>query len=511
MTLEQFVHGGQWVFLAYFVGINAGYLLQNVIAAWGIRRYLQTAEQYEAENVFSALDLPISLIVPAYNESASIITSVRAMLQLEYPQFELVVVNDGSSDDTLDKLIHAFHMQPFPEAYRARVSSRPVRKIYRSTRVGNLRVVDKENGGSKADATNAGINACRYPLVCVVDADSVLQPDALRRVVRPFLEDARTVAVGGTVRIANGCTVRRGFLEKVGLPSSFLALVQVVEYLRAFLFGRMGWSPINGLLIISGAFGVFHKETLIEVGGFNPEAVGEDMELVLRLHRKLKAKGRPYRICYVPDPVCWTDAPESLRDLKSQRVRWQHGLGQSFVLNRSLLVNPRGGAVTWLAIPFYIVFELLGPIIEVAGFAFMILCAYMGWLAFPEAMIFLGLAICLGVVLSTSAIMLEELSFHMYPKLSQLLALYGMAIIENFGFRQLTAFWRLQGLLRWVFRREHKWETITRSSSLADDQADAGAYPQDLSRLDTVQTADFRVDVTGESEPEEQRRAAASR
>jgi cellulose synthase/poly-beta-1,6-N-acetylglucosamine synthase-like glycosyltransferase len=469
MTVQEFVLAGQWIFLAYFVGINVGYLLQNVIAAHGIRRYLQTSEQYEAENVFSALDIPISLVVPAYNESASIITSVKAMLQLEYPQYELIVVNDGSSDDTLQKLIDAFGLQKFPEAYRARVQCEPVRDVYRSTRISNLRVIDKENGGSKADASNAGINMCRYPLVCVVDADSVMQPDSLRRVVRPFLEDPTTVAVGGTVRIANGCTVRQGFLEKVGLPGNFLALVQVVEYLRAFLFGRMGWSPINGLLIISGAFGLFHKETLVEAGGFNPDAVGEDMELVLRLHRLMKEKRRPYRITFVPDPVCWTDAPENLRDLKSQRVRWQHGLGQALALNKSLITNPRGGAVTWIAIPFYVIFELFGPIVEVTGYIFIIVSGFMGWLAWPEALIFLGLAIGLGVMLSTSAIMLEELSFHMYPRFKQLALLYLIAIVENFGFRQLTAIWRLQGLVRWLSGTEHKWETITRSTSLVDE------------------------------------------
>jgi cellulose synthase/poly-beta-1,6-N-acetylglucosamine synthase-like glycosyltransferase len=468
MTLQEFVLGGQWVFLAYFVGINVGYLLQNVVAAHGIRRYLQTTEHYEAESVFSALDIPISVVVPAYNESASIITSVKAMLQLEYPQFELIVVNDGSTDDTLQKLIDAFGMQKFPEAYRARVESKPVKSIYRSARISNLRVVDKVNGGSKADASNAGINVCRYPLVCIVDADSVLQPDSLRRVVRPYLEDPTTVAVGGTVRIANGCTVRQGFLEKVGLPSNFLALIQVVEYLRAFLFGRMGWSPINGLLIISGAFGLFHKETLVEAGGYNPKAVGEDMELVLRLHRLMKEKGRPYRITFVPDPVCWTDAPESLRDLKSQRVRWQHGLGQALFLNKSLMTNARGGAVSWVAIPFYVVFELFGPIIEVAGYLFILLCGFMGWLAWPQALIFLGLAIGLGVMLSTSAIMLEELSFHMYPKFRQLALLYLIGIVENFGFRQLTALWRFQGLVRWLRGNEHKWETLTRSASLEE-------------------------------------------
>lgn len=471
MTLEQFVTTGQWVFLAYFVGINFGYLTQNVIAAFGIRKYLQTAEQFEAESVFSALDIPISVVVPAFNESASIITSVRALLQLEYPQFELIVVNDGSTDDTLDKLIDEFGMQRFPEAYRARVPCADVRGVYRSTRIANLRVVDKENGGSKADASNAGINACRYPLVCVVDADSVLQPDSLRRVVRPFLEDPTTVAVGGTVRISNGCVVRQGFLEKVALPKNFLALVQVVEYLRAFLFGRMGWSPINGLLIISGAFGLFHKETLVEVGGYNPAAVGEDMELVLRLHRMMKEKRRPYRITFVPDPVCWTDAPANLRDLKSQRVRWQHGLGQALMLNKSLIFNRHGGAVSWVAIPFYLVFELLGPIIEVAGYLFIFTCWWMDWLSWPEAGIFLALAIGLGVLLSTSAIMLEELSFHMYPRIGQLVTLYAVAVLENFGFRQLTAFWRFQGLVRWLRGGKHKWESLTRSANLADEDA----------------------------------------
>ncbi|WP_405235283.1 glycosyltransferase family 2 protein [Lentisalinibacter orientalis] len=468
MTVADVVLGAQWIFLVYFVGINVGYLAQNVIATMGIRRYLQTADQFEAEGVFSALDIPISVVVPAYNESASIITSVKALLQLEYPDFELVVVNDGSSDDTLEKLIEGFGLQPFPEAYRARIDCQPVRSIYRSARYRNLRVVDKENGGSKADAINAGVNACRYPLVCVVDADSILQTDSLRRVVRPFLEDSRTVAVGGTVRIANGCTVRQGFLEKVGLPRNPLALVQVVEYLRAFLFGRMGWSPLNALLIVSGAFGVFHKETLVEAGGFNPKAVGEDMEIIVRLHRLMKEKRRPYRITFIPDPVCWTDAPETLKDLKSQRVRWQHGLGQCLFLNRSLIFNPRGGAVSWLAIPFYLIFELFGPIIEVTGYAFIIISALMGWLAWPEAAIFLALAIGLGILLSTSAIMLEELSFHMYPRTRDLLLLYLVAVLENFGYRQLNALWRLQGLFRWWRGGQHKWETITRSTSLAD-------------------------------------------
>ena len=275
----------EWLFFGYFIVIYSVYVILNVFAVFRIRRYLQVAELAAADNVFSSLDLPVSVIVPAYNESDSIITSIRAMLQIEYPDFEVIVVNDGSTDDTLQKLIDNFNLRPFPEAYRKRVPSRKVRGVYRSALYPKLRVIDKENGGSKADAMNAGINSCRYPLFCAVDADSILQPDSLRRAVRPFLEEPNTVATGGTVRIANGCVVRGGFLEKVGLSSNILARIQVVEYLRAFLYGRMGWTQMNAVLIISGAFGVFDKEAIVRVGGYNPEAVGEDIELVLRLHR----------------------------------------------------------------------------------------------------------------------------------------------------------------------------------------------------------------------------------
>ncbi len=466
MTAQDVILSLQWGFLAFFILINVGYILQNVIATFGIRRYLQNASQFEGEAVFSTLDLPVSIVMPAFNEAAAIVTSVRAMLQLEYSEFELVVVNDGSTDDTLQILIDEFGMRQVPEAYRKRVPCKDVKAVYRSMQNKRLRVVDKVNGGRKADASNAGINACRYPLVCIVDADSVLQTDSLRRVVRPFIEDPDTIAAGGTVRIANGCTVRGGFLEKVGLPHKFLPLVQVVEYLRAFLFGRMGWAPINGLLIISGAFGVFHKETLVEVGGYDPEAVGEDMEMVLRLHRRMKQQKRPYRIDFVPDPVCWTDAPATVKDLRGQRIRWQHGLGQALFKNKWLMFRPGGGAVSWLAVPFYLVFELLGPVVEMAGYIFILVCAVMGWLAWPEAAIFYGLAIVMGMLLSTSSILLEELSFHMYPRIRELLFLYLIAILENFGYRQLTVVWRLRGLYRWLRGGQHKWETIRRSESL---------------------------------------------
>ncbi len=371
MSAADWVIGLQWFFLLYFIGINTGYMMLNLLSLGSLKRYVESHSLDDLPRGISGFEPPVSVLVPAYNEEATIAGSVRSMLQLNYPDYEVVVINDGSKDGTMDALRREFALLPFPEAYWQRLPAQPVRAIYRSTTHPTLRVVDKENGG-KADALNAGINASRYPLFCGVDADSVLERDSLRRVIEPFLEDPRTIASGGTVRIANGCTVVSGFLTRVGLPRNLLALLQIVEYLRAFLFGRLGWSPLNAVLIISGAFGIFRKEVVVEAGGYRRDTVGEDMELVVRLHRLHRKRRIPYRIVFVPDPICWTEAPESLKVLKNQRVRWQRGLSESLTMNLGLLFHPRGGAAGWLAFPFMAVFEWLGPLIEVAGYAFMI-------------------------------------------------------------------------------------------------------------------------------------------
>ena len=458
----------EWLFFGYFIVIYLVYAMLNIFAVFRIRRYLQVAELTAADNIFSSLDLPVSVIVPAYNESDSIITSTRAMLQVEYPDYEVIVVNDGSTDDTLQKLIDEFSLRPFPEAYRQRLPCKEIREIYKSALYPTLRVIDKENGGSKADAMNAGINSCRYPIFCAVDADSILQPDSLRRAVRPFLEEPNTVATGGTVRVANGCVVRGGFLEKVGLPSNLLALFQVVEYLRAFLYGRIGWTQMNAVLIISGAFGVFDKEAVVRVGGYDTEAIGEDMELVLRLHRYFCELGEDYKITFVPDPICWTDAPEDLDTLGKQRVRWQHGLGQSLTLHKSLLFDRKSGAVGWLAIPFFYIFELFGPVVEISGYIFMAIAGLNGWVSWETAATFFCLAIGLGVMLSTSALVLEEMSFHVYPRMRDLIKLFAVAILENFGYRQITLIWRIQGLIGWLRGKVPEWGEMKRSASLSE-------------------------------------------
>jgi cellulose synthase/poly-beta-1,6-N-acetylglucosamine synthase-like glycosyltransferase len=454
----------QWFFLLYFIGLNVGYLALNAFSLLELPRHLEARLLDVLPRAHSGYEPPVSVLVPAYNEEATIAASVRSMLQLDYPELEVVVVNDGSRDGTLAALQREFALVPYPEAYWRRLAVKPVRGIYRSTRFPNLRVIDKENGG-KADALNAGINAARYPLVCGVDADSILERASLRRVVTPFLHDPQVVASGGTVRIANGCEVRGGFLEKVGLPIRMLPLLQIVEYLRAFLFGRMGWAPLNAVLIISGAFGVFRKEAVVAAGGYRHDTVGEDMELVVRLHRLHRLAGRPYRIAFLPDPICWTEAPESLKVLRSQRTRWQRGLAESLMHNRALLFHPRGGAPGWIAFPFMLAFELLGPIVEVAGYVFMTLGFAFGVVGGTAFWAFILLAIGLGMMLSTSALLLEEISFHIYKRPSELFALAATAVIENFGYRQLVALWRLQGLWQWASRSRARWGDMKRTAT----------------------------------------------
>lgn len=461
MNMEGTLVAAQWIFLGYFIALNLGYLALNLLAFVSIWRAQSAHGAVGLPAAQGDLWPPVSLIVPCYNEQATIATSVRSLLQLEYPEFEIVVINDGSSDATLDVLVREFALAPFPEAYRARLRTQAVRAVYRSARHGNIRVIDKQNGG-KADALNAGINDARYPLFCSVDADSILSRDSLKRVVEPFLEDVDTVAAGGTVRIANGCTVQEGFLVAPGLPRNPLALVQVIEYLRAFLFGRLGWSPINALLIISGAFGVFRKEAVVEAGGYRTDTLGEDMELVVRLHHQRRLAGKPCRITFVPDPICWTEAPEDLATLRRQRVRWQRGLAESLALNRGLLFHPKGGTPGWLAFPFMLVFEWFGPVVEVAGYAFMLVAFLLGIVSLQALAVFLFAAIGLGVLLSVNALLLEEISFHIYTRARDTLRLVIAVLIENFGYRQLNSLWRLYGLFRWITGARGDWGKMQR-------------------------------------------------
>ncbi len=449
-------------FIVYFVLLNGGYLLLNGLSMLSLGRYMRERAELGEQASYLGVEPAVSVLMPAYNEAATIRTSVRSMLQLQYPEFEVLVINDGSTDATLALLIEEFELSAHPEPLRQAVAHQPVHAIYRSRRYANLRVIDKANGG-KADALNAGINAARHALFCGVDADSILQRDSLLRVVQPFLEDERTVAAGGTVRIANGSQVRGGFLLRAGLPGNPLAAFQIVEYLRAFLFGRVGWSPLNAVLIISGAFGLFDRERVMAAGGYRSDTVGEDMELVLRLHRYHRERQLPYRIRYLPDPICWTECPEDLGTLGRQRSRWQRGLAESLARHWRLCFSRHGGAPGWLAWPFMALFEWLGPLIELAGYLFMLGGFAFGRVSTSALAVFLLVAIGMGILLSVNGLLLETLSFRVYQRRRDVLRLFLLAILENFGYRQLNTLWRCRGLWQWFTRRRRHWGAMKRS------------------------------------------------
>lgn len=451
-----------WMFLAYMLLTSGTYLFLNVVALQALVRYLHGHRPGDEEVLLTGDEPPITIIVPAYNEAATIVTSIRSLLQLAYSDYELVVVNDGSADDTLAVLIAAFDLVRFPHSGDPQLPTRPVRGVYASRSHHKLRVIDKENGG-KADALNAGLNVSRCPLFCCVDADSILERYALLRAVQPFIEDPDTVACGGTVRIANGCKVVSGHLVQAGVPGHPLALFQYIEYLRSFLFGRLGCAWLDALLIISGAFGVLHKDTVVRVGGYRTDTVGEDMELIVRLHRVLSGEGRRYRISFIPDPICWTEVPESPRVFASQRMRWHRGLSESLWLNRSLLFSHGNAAVGWFAFPFFIVCEWASPLVEIAGYLFTAWLWATGQIDGEIALVILIFALSLSLLLSSTAYLLDEIAFQEKSGLRHVPVLLLFAVLECLGYRQWNAWLRLRGTWRWITGRRADWGRMTRS------------------------------------------------
>jgi len=457
---------------AYFIVFAVFHLWLLAMAKIEIRRHTGRLRQTTLRRtVRSPLAPPISILVPAYNEAASITDSVRSLLALEYQTVEIVVVNDGSSDDTVGRLIEAFDLRQVDRPTPPFLPHRPVSAVYVPRGRLSLLVVDKENGG-KADALNAAINFASYPLVCAIDADSVLEQDALVKTAMPFLDDpVRTIVSGGLVRVANGCRIEHGRVAEARLPRTALPMFQVVEYLRAFFGARTGWSLVNGLLIVSGAFGLFRKDAVVAAGGYSTETVGEDMELVVRLHRTMREQRRPYRIVYVPDPVCWTEAPESPRVLRRQRRRWQRGSAETLLMHARMLGNPRYRATGLLAMPSLLLFELLGPAIELSGYLVALVAFLTGTVSTTFFLLFLAISVLYGLILSFGAIALEDASFGRHPGWDQLGKILLFAVLENAGYRQLSHVWRIEGL--WQLVRGGEWGAMERKG-FAQPEGEAG-------------------------------------
>ena len=447
--------------LVYFLVLNSFYALLLILSIPEIWEQTRLAEDEDFQRLMQSDALPpITVLVPAYNESATIEASVTAILTLEYRNYEVVVVNDGSKDDTMDRLRHAFDLYEIPRIYPETIATKPLRALYRSRSRSRLLVLDKENGG-KADSLNAAINASRFPLVIAVDADTLIEPDALLRLTRPFLLGRKIAAVGGTVRVANNCTVKDGRVTDARVPAKVIPGIQVVEYLRAFLFGRLGWNRLGGNLIISGAFGLFRKEYVMAVDGYRTTSIVEDLDLVVRMHRHLRRNKIRYEMPFIPDPVAWTVVPESFTVRSRQRERGHRGLIAAMWQYKTMLFNPRYGRIGFLAMPFYAFGEMLAPVVELLGYVITVAGLAFGLVNVSFALLFVLVAWGYGMLLSIWAVVLEEVSFRRYRRTGDLFRLLLFASLENFGYRQLTVFWRLKAFVN-VWKGVHAWGDMAR-------------------------------------------------
>ncbi|WP_336327490.1 glycosyltransferase family 2 protein [Halovenus sp. HT40] len=455
--------------IGYYLLINLYYFCIHVLALLELRDDIRESRWDPPFREFSSPFYPgIGIVVPAYNESATIVESVQSMLSLNYPELEIVVVNDGSTDETLQRLIDNFELEVVGADVPVDVPSEQIHDVYRSTTYEQLLIVDKDNGG-KSDALNAGIWLTEMPLFCAVDSDTIIDRDALLQLVRPFLEQPKTaVASGGVIRVANECTIEDGSIKEVALPKTGLPGLQVMEYLRAFYSGRLGLNRINGLILISGAFGLFQTEAVREIGGYRHDTITEDFDIVVRLHRYLIDEDREYSVDFIPEPVAWTEVPSSRRVLGRQRRRWYRGMVETVLANRGMFFRRKYGRVGTVILPFFAAAEALGPLIEGLGYVVLPLAWYFGILDPGFFISFLLLTTGFGVFLSWFGILSEVWSFNRYESPWQILRLLWYGVLENFGYRQWKTLVAWQGLVEYL-KGVDTWGAMERTGFKTED------------------------------------------
>lgn len=410
----------------------------------------------------SKLTPGVSILMPAYNEQSSIINSVRSLLSIKYPKFEVIVINDGSKDNTVNELIKEFNLKEIYHVIHTKIKTKKIKHYYVSLSEHRLIVIDKSNGG-KADALNSGINAAKYPYFICIDADVILEEDAMLRIMKPMLEDPKkNIVAGGIVRVANGCTIKNGKLVDVKLSHKLLPIFQIVEYARAFTIGRAGFEKLKSLLIVSGAFSVFNIEQVRKVKGYDHNSIGEDMELIVRLHKNLRNEKKDYNFLYKAYPVCWTEVPENIKILGRQRSRWHRGLTDTLKKHKNMIFNPRYGMVGMFGMPFFFFFEFLGPIIEIVSYLYVIYLIISQTLNIQFFFLFLAIAVLWGSLLSVFTILFEDIYFKRYTKWYYLIILIVFSLFENFGYRHLTLFFRIKGFIDYL-KKKKNWGDMSRT------------------------------------------------
>lgn len=468
-TLQFIIENGIIVLTIFIFG---SYVALALFSAAAMLKYMRKNSFVDYKVLLSSPLAPsISVIAPAFNEGKTIVDNIRSLLSLHYNDYEVIIINDGSTDDSLKKIITAYDLEPVQILYEQKIKTKPVNTIYKSRNkaFSKLMVIDKENGG-KADSLNAGINLSQKEFISVIDADSILVEDALLIMAKPFLEEKehKIIASGGVIRIANSCKVEDGRITDIRLPRRFLPRIQVLEYTRAFLMGRMAWSKLNGLLLISGAFGMFNRDVVINCGGYNTDLVGEDMELIVRMRRYMAERNEKYRVIYIPDPLCWTEVPSSLKVLTRQRDRWTRGTMESLFKHFKLFFNPKYKSLGLLGHPYWFFLEWLAPIIEFVGIVYFVIIAILGYPNWPFFFLLLATVYLFAVTLSFWAVLFEELSFHRYKKRREVVKMLITSMLEPILFHPVVLFSNLKGNFKF-FTGEKTWGKMERQGFKDED------------------------------------------
>ncbi len=455
-----------YLILGFAVSVMVSYTILAIVSSVSLKAYLKRNRFIRYDVLLSLNDTPaISLIAPAYNEERTIKENILSLLSINYTNFDVIVVNDGSKDNSIPILIEAFSLVPVTINETGSIPTKHVRAVYRSSNpsFSKLMVIDKENGG-KADALNTGINHSDSPYVVCIDVDCIMDKDVLLKLAKPLMEqsDRRVIATGGVVRIANSCEIKAGRLTRVNAPDNLLARIQVLEYLRAFLLGRMAWAQLDGLLLISGAFGMFDREIVVKAGGYNTKTVGEDMELVVRMRRYMIEQKLPYTVKYIPDPLCWTEAPETYKILGKQRSRWTRGTMETLWIHRGMMLNPKYGILGLLSFPYWLVYEYLAPIIEFTGLLITIVLICFGVLSWHYFFLFLAFVYGYALIFSMIALFTEEATYKRYKNLSDVRKLAVAAILEPIIFHPFTVYAALKGNWQKI-RGNTGWGEMTRT------------------------------------------------
>lgn len=456
-----------WFFLVYGICLISIYFAGVVLSNRAVKRNKRRSHFLQVNDIVSATDIPsVTLVAPAFNEGKTIVENVKSLLSIQYPFYELILVNDGSKDNSMELLIEKYDLEPFDATFISQpIPTATVNKIYKSRKkqYRHLTVIDKNNGG-RADALNAGINFAQSELVLCTDADCIIEQDALLKMVRPYLEegDKEIIACGGAIGIANDSLVKNGVLKKLKVPKDLVPTIQVVEYIRAFLIGRMGWGEINGLMLVSGAFGMYPRTRLIQVGGFNHKTVGEDLELCIRLRVLMEKLKKPYKVVYVPETLCWTEAPPNYNIFIKQRDRWARGLWETLKLHKYLFFNPKYRSMGMFFFPYWCFFEFGAPIVEFLGLICIIFFGWLGFINWTSAILLFTAVYLLGCIFSTISVFFYVKNFKYYATGKEVTELLLAAYLEPFVFHPVLVFGQIKGYYKKIFGIKSGWGTMTR-------------------------------------------------